>query len=272
MENVDKYLLLAKEMIVEYGMTLVGAIVTLFLGLWILKGINKTFGRMLEKRNVDPSLTPFLKSLVATTLRLVLIIVVLGMVGIEMTSFIAIMGAAGLAIGMALSGTLSNFAGGVILLILKPFKVGDFIEAQGYSGTVNAIQIFYTILKTPDNKTIIIPNGDLSTGSLTNYSTESKRRCDWSIGIAYGDDVAAARAILLDILEKDERIHKDPAPFIKISELADSSVNLATRVWVNSEHYWDVKMDTLEKVYNDFNAKGINIPFPQMDVHVHNSK
>lgn len=269
MENVEKYLALAKSMIVEYGMSLVGAIATLIIGLWVLKGFNKAFGKSLESRNVDPSLVPFLKSLVSTTLRLILFIVVLGMVGIQMTSFIAILGAAGLAIGMALSGTLSNFAGGVILLILKPFKVGDFIETQGYSGTVHGIQIFNTILKTPDNKTIIIPNGGVANGSMVNYSTEPTRRVDWSIGIGYGDKIEAAREILLDILNNDERIHKDPAPFIKVSELADSSVNLATRVWVNSEHYWDVKMETLEKVYNEFNAKGINIPFPQMDVHLH---
>lgn len=270
MENIDKYLALAREMIVEYGMKLVGAILTLVIGLWILKGINKAFSRMLEKRNVDPSLSPFLKSLVSNILRVLLFIVVLGMLGIQMTSFVAILGAAGLAVGLALSGTLSNFAGGVILLLLKPFKVGDWIEAQGFSGTVSAIQIFYTILKTPDNKTIIIPNGDLSTGALVNYSTESKRRVDWSFGIAYGDDIEKARQILLSILNADERILKEPAePFVKVSELADSSVNLATRVWVNAPDFWDVKMETMEKVYNEFNAKGINIPFPQMDVHVH---
>ncbi len=272
MENIDKYLAMAKEMVVEYGVNLIGAIATLIIGLWVLKGVNRGFGNMLSSRNVDPSLIPFLKSLVSTTLKLILFIVVLGMVGIQMTSFIAILGAAGLAVGMALSGTLSNFAGGVILLILKPFKVGDYIETQGHSGTVHGIQIFNTILKTVDNKTIIIPNGGVATSSLTNFSSEPKRRVDWTIGIGYGDKIEAAREILLDILSKDERVHKDPAIFIKVSELGDSSVNLATRVWVNSEHYWDVKMETLEKVYNEFNAKGINIPFPQMDVHVHNSK
>jgi len=269
MENIERYVGLAQEMIVEYGAKILGAVITLIIGLWILKGINRTFGKALQKRNVDPSLVPFLRSLVSTTLRLILFIVVLGMVGIEMTSFIAILGAAGLAVGMALSGTLANFAGGVILLIFKPFKVGDFIETQGHSGTVAGIQIFNTILKTPDNKTIIIPNGGVSTGSLVNYSTEADRRVDWSIGIGYGDSIDDARKILLDIFDKDERIMKDPAPFVKVSELADSSVNFAARVWVKGADYWDVKMDTLETVYNEFNSKGINIPFPQMDVHVH---
>jgi len=268
MENLDQYLTLGKDMIVEYGVQLIGAVLTLIIGLWILKGINRTFSKMLEKRDIDPSLVPFLKGLVSVSLRIFLFIAVLGMLGIEMTSFIAILGAAGLAVGMALSGTLSNFAGGVVILILKPFKVGDWIEAQGYGGTVNAIQIFYTILKTPDNKTIIIPNGPLSTGSLVNYSVEPQRRVDWSVGIGYGDDIEKARQILLDILEKDSRVLKEPAVFIKVSELADSSVNLATRAWVDAPDYWDVKMETLEKIYNEFNAKGINIPFPQMDVHL----
>lgn len=269
MENIDQYLTMAQDMVVDYGVQLIGAIVTLIIGLWVLKGINRAFATLLEKREIDPSLVPFLKGLVSISLRIFLIIAVLGMLGIEMTSFIAILGAAGLAVGMALSGTLSNFAGGVIILILKPFKLGDFIEAQGYSGTVNSIQIFYTVLKTPDNKTIIIPNGPISTGSLINYSTEPLRRVDWSVGIGYGDDIQKARKILLELLESDDRVKKDPAIFIKVEALGDSSVNLATRVWVDAPDYWNVKMETLEKIYNEFNAKGINIPFPQMDVHVH---
>jgi len=272
MENIDEYVNLAQDLIVDYGLQLIGAVLTLLIGLWVLKGINRAFSKLLERREIDPSLVPFLKGLVSTSLKAFLIIAVLGMLGIEMTSFIAILGAAGLAVGMALSGTLSNFAGGVVILILKPFKVGDFIEAQGYSGTVNAIQIFYTVLKTPDNKTIIIPNGPISTGSLINYSTEAKRRVDWSVGIGYGDNIDQARSILMEILQNDERIKKDPPIFIKVEALADSSVNLATRVWVDAPDFWDVKMETMEKIYNEFNAKGINIPFPQMDVHLHKEK
>ncbi len=269
MEDLGKYSDLIMDLVMNYGPKLIGAIITLIVGLWIVKAIVKGISKTFEKRGVDPSLRPFLISMIGALLKIFLVISVLGMIGIHMTSFIAILGAAGLAVGMALSGTLQNFAGGVIILILKPFKVGDFIDAQGYSGTVNSIQIFNTVLKTPDNKTIIIPNGGLSTGALTNYSTETKRRVDWTFGIGYGDKIEDARAILNDILSADDRVLKDPAIFIQVSELADSSVNLATRVWVNAADYWGVYMETMEKVYNEFNAKGINIPFPQMDVHVH---
>jgi small conductance mechanosensitive channel len=193
------------------------------------------------------------------------------MLGIAMTSFIAILGAAGLAVGMALSGTLQNFAGGVMILLFKPFKVGDFIEAQGFMGSVKEIQIFVTILTTGDNKTIIIPNVGLSNGSMINFSTQENRRVDWVFGIGYGDDVNKAKGIIREILESDERVMKDPAVFIALGAMADSSVNLTVRAWVNATDYWGVFFDTNEKVYNDFNAGGINIPFPQMDVHVHNN-
>jgi small conductance mechanosensitive channel len=187
-----------------------------------------------------------------------------------MTSFIAILGAAGLAVGMALSGTLQNFAGGVMILIFKPFKVGDVIEAQGYTGGVKEIQIFNTILKTPDNKTVIIPNGGLSNSSMVNYSTEPKRRVDFTFGIGYGDSIEQAKEVLLAILKSDTRIINDPAePFVEVIALADSSVNFAVRAWVNSADYWGVYFATNAKVYNEFNKVGINIPFPQMDVHVH---
>ena len=198
-----------------------------------------------------------------------LVISVLGMLGIEMTSFVAILGAAGLAVGMALSGTLQNFAGGVMILIFKPFKNGDFIEAQGHTGTVSEIQIFNTILKTPDNKTIIIPNGGLSTSSMTNYSTEEKRRVDWTFGIGYGDKTDNAKEVLTQLMSEDNRILNDPAPFVAVSELADSSVNFAVRAWVKAEDYWGVYFDMNEKVYNTFDEKGLNIPYPQMDVHLH---
>jgi small conductance mechanosensitive channel len=269
MEDLGKYSDQITSFVVEYGPKLIGAVVTLLIGLWVIKRIVKAVEKAMSKRAIDPSLKPFLVSMTGTLLKVFLGISVLSMVGIEMTSFIAILGAAGLAIGMALSGTLQNFAGGVIILILKPFKVGDFIEAQGYSGTVSSIQVFSTVLKTPDNKTIIIPNGGLSTGSLINYSTEATRRVDWTFGIGYGDNIDQARKILNDILSADERIFKDPVPFIQVSALADSSVNLATRVWVKAPDYWGVYMETNEKVYNAFNKEGINIPFPQMDVHLH---
>lgn len=268
MEIIDQLTIAIYEFAMSYGPKLIGAIITLFIGLWVIKKISNAIKVVFEKREIDPSLRPFLISLISTALKVFLLVSVLSMIGIAMTSFIAIIGAAGLAVGLALSGTLQNFAGGVIILIIKPFKVGDYIEAQGYSGSVHSIQIFNTVLKTPDNKTIIIPNGGLSTGSVINYSTEERRRVDWTFGIAYGDDVDKARKVLLDILTQDQRILDDPAPFIKMSELADSSVNLATRVWVKTPDYWPVYMENMEKVYNAFNKEGINFPFPQMDVHL----
>jgi small conductance mechanosensitive channel len=220
---------------------------------------------------VDDSLRPFLKSLIGTLLKVMLGISIMTMLGIEMTSFIAILAAVGLAVGMALSGTLQNFAGGVMILLFKPFKVGDYIDAQGYSGTVKEIQIFITRLTTSDNKTILIPNGGLSNGAMINYSAEATRRIEWVFGIGYGDDLKHAKGLIKNLLEADSRVLKDPAIFIGLGELADSSVNLTVRVWVNAADYGNVFFDTNEKVYNEFNASGINIPFPQMDVHVHNN-
>jgi len=256
------------NLFVVWGPKLAGAILALIIGLWLANMITGGLSRSMEKSEVDPSLRPFLKSLVSTLLKVLVVVSVLGMVGIQMTSFIAILGAAGLAVGMALSGTLQNFAGGVMILIFKPFKVGDFIEAQGYAGTVNAIQIFNTILKTPDNKTIIIPNGGLSTASMVNYSTEPTRRVDWTFGIAYGDDIDKAKEVLRSLLATNESVLKDPAPFVELGELADSSVNFTVRAWVNAADYWTVHFYMLNMVYRRFAEEGLNIPFPQMDVHV----
>ncbi|MAX78844.1 MAG: mechanosensitive ion channel protein MscS [Crocinitomicaceae bacterium] len=268
-EELQSYFTMAYDFIIEYGLQLVGAVIALIVGLFIIKSLTNALKNILEKKNVDPSLRPFLTGMFNMVLKILLMVSILGMVGIEMTSFIAILGAASLAVGMALSGTLQNFAGGVIILIFKPFKVGDYIDAQGYSGTVNAISIINTILKTPDNKTIIIPNGPLSTGSLTNFSTEPKRRVDWTVGIAYGDNVDQAKEVMFNILNNDTRVLKDPAPFIAVSALADSSVNFTVRVWVNASDYWPLFFEFNEQVYKRFNEEGINIPFPQMDVHVH---
>jgi len=256
----------------EYGPQLIGGILVLLFGLWITKFITKGVGKALTKGNVDPSLIPFLKRLTSIILKILVIITVMSMIGIQMTSFIALLGAAGLAIGMALSGTLQNFAGGVIILVFKPFKVGDFIEAQGYMGTVKEISIFTTRLNTVDKKLIIIPNGPLSTGALTNFSAEPQRRVDWTFGMAYGDDVESFKKAIHDFIAEDSRILNDPAPFIGLTELADSSVNFAVRVWVNSPDYWDVFFQMNEKVYQRFADYKLNIPFPQMDVHLHNNQ
>lgn len=260
------------EMAIEYGPKLIGSIVVWIIGSWIIKAVTNGFGKIMEKRKTDNTLKPFLKGIVGVLLKVMLVISVLGMLGIEMTSFIAILGALGLAVGLALSGTLQNFAGGVILLIFKPFKVGDLIDAQGYIGSVSEIQLFNTILKTPDNKTIIIPNGGLSTSSMTNYSIEEERRVDWTIGIGYGDDASKAERVIKKLCDEDSRILKDPEVFIAISELADSSVNFTVRAWVKSEDYWGVFFDMNKKVYVVFDKESLNIPYPQMDVHVHKNE
>ncbi|MDF1672531.1 MAG: mechanosensitive ion channel, partial [Vicingaceae bacterium] len=266
----DKYYNKGVELILNYGPKVVGAIIVWIVGGIIIKFLVKSFERLLTKRDVDPSLTPFLRGIVKNLLRVMLVISVLGMLGIEMTSFVAILGAAGLAVGMALSGTLQNFAGGVMILIFKPFKNGDLIEAQGHTGVVKEIQIFNTILKTPDNKTIIIPNAGLSNSSMVNYSSEEFRRVDWTFGIGYGDKTENAKEVLVRLMNEDSRILKSPAePFVAVSELGDSSVNFAVRAWVNAEDYWGVFFDMNEKVYNTFDKEGLNIPYPQMDVHVH---
>lgn len=270
--NVDYVLEKITDIAETYAPKLIGAILVWIIGGWVIKGLVRTFTKMLDKSKTDESLKPFLKSIINASLKVMLVISVLTMLGIEMTSFVALLGAAGLAIGMSLSGTLQNFAGGVVILVIKPFKVGDVIETQGYIGTVKGIQIFHTTLITPDNKTIVLPNGSLSSASLTNYSTEEKRRVDWTFGIGYGDDIDQAKTLLLKLCADDERILQDPAaPFVAVSALADSSVNFTVRAWVKASDLWPVFFEMNEKVYNEFNKVGLNIPFPQMDVHVHNT-
>jgi small conductance mechanosensitive channel len=259
------------SLMMHYGQKFLIAILILLIGFWIAGIMVNSIKKVMEKRELDPALQSFLGSMLGITLKALIVVSALGTMGIEMTSFVAILGAAGLAVGMALSGTLQNFAGGVMILLFKPFKVGDVVEAQGYTGSVREIQIFNTIMKTPDNKTIIIPNGGLSTGSMVNYSTEPRRRVDWTIGIGYGDDVDKARAVIKGMLDADARVLKDPELAILVSELADSSVNFAVRAWVEAADYWGVYFDLNENVYKNFDKEGLNIPYPQMDVHVHNN-
>lgn len=257
--------------IVPFGIKLIAAIAIWIIGNWIMKFIIKQLNKIMSKKHTDESLRPFIISVSNVSLKILIAITALSVLGIEMTSFIAILGAAGLAVGMALSGTLQNFAGGVMILLFKPFKVGDLIETSSHLGIVHEIQVFNTTLKSFDNKTHIIPNGGLSTNALTNYSTEEKRRVDWTFGIGYGDDAAKAKAVIQKLCEQDSRIINEPAkPFIALSELGDSSVNFVVRAWVKSADYWDVFFDMNENVYNTFAKEGINIPFPQMDVHLHN--
>ena len=258
----------ATEIVLTYGPKLIAAIAVLIVGGWIVKAITRGVDKSMDKGGIEPSLKPFLVGITGMLLKVMLVISVLGMLGIKMTSFIVVLGAAGLAVGMALSGTLQNFAGGVMILLFKPFKAGDVIEAQGHIGSVSEIQIFNTILKTPDNKTIIIPNGGLSTSSMTNYSTEARRRVDWTIGVGYGDDLDKARQVIKGLCDNDVRILKDPEVFIAVSELADSSVNFAVRAWVESADYWGVFFEMNENIYKTFDKEGLNIPYPQMDVHL----
>ena len=272
LNNLDKYLDIIKTMLVEYGPKVIGAIVVLFIGLKIVKSASKAVNKLMNKRNLDASLIPFLSGMIGMVMKALLFISVMSMVGIEMTSFIAILGAAGLAIGMALSGTLQNFAGGVMILTFKPYTIGDFIEAQGYMGVIKEIQIFNTIITTVDNRRVIIPNGGLSTSSMINYSSESTRRVDFSFGIGYGDDIDKARDIIMAEIAKFSFVLKDPAPFVGVGELADSSVNLTTRVWVNAADYWDLHFGLLENVKKAFDANGVSIPFSQTDVHLFQEK
>lgn len=266
--DLSKIIDMLKELVVTYGLKLVGAVVALIIGLWIIKFLTRTISRIMEARDVDASLRSFLRTTFNMLLKVMLIISIAMMVGIPMTSFLAVLGAAGLAVGLALSGTLQNFAGGVIILLLKPYKVGDFVEAQGYMGTIKEIQIFHTIMNTVDNRIIIIPNGPLSTGSLINYSKEPTRRVDLTVGISYGDSYAEAKKIITELIEADDRILKDPEPFIGLHTLADSSVNIVVRLWVNAENYWPVYFEMNDKVYKTIPEKGLNFPFPQMDVHL----
>ncbi|WP_258105796.1 mechanosensitive ion channel family protein [Marinoscillum sp. MHG1-6] len=261
---------IAMEWALDFGPKVVMAIVTLVVGLWVIGLITRSFGKIMSKREVDVSLIPFLKTLLNWTLKVMLFISVIGMVGIEATSFVAVLGAAGLAVGLALQGTLQNFAGGVIILLLRPFKVGDVIDAKGYLGTVKEIQIFYTIVNTFDKKVVYIPNGELANSDMTNISQEPLRRNEWKFGIAYGDDSDKAKAVLQRLIDEDERILKDPESFIAMHSLGDSSVNFVVRAWSTSEDLWPVYFDMNEKVYKTFAKEGLNIPFPQMDVHVHN--
>jgi len=269
--NIDVNALFSKiaELATTYGLQLILAILVLVVGLIVIRSITKWSVKMMNKSEVDPSLVPFLRSLISITLKILLIISILSMVGIQMTSFIAVLGAAGLAVGLALQGTLQNFAGGVIILLFKPYKVGDYITTQGYSGTVKEIQIFTTVLTTPDNQTIIIPNSPIAVNPLTNYSTQDTRRVDFTFGIGYNDDIDKARSVIMKIINEDERIHKEPEPLVKIANLGDSSVDFATRVWVNSGDYWSVFFDTNEKIKKAFDSEGISIPFPQQDVHLY---
>ncbi len=256
------------EKAIDYGTRLVISIIILVVGFIITKQISKMITRVLNKRKFDESLRSFLVSMFSISLRILVVITALGQLGVEMTSFIALIGAAGIAIGMAFSGTLGNFAGGIMILVFRPFKVGDFLSAQGEMGIVKEIQIFNTILVTVDNKTIIIPNGAIANGNMTNFTMQEQRRVDFSFGISYGDDYDIAKKTIEKFIEEDKRILKEPEYFIGLGSLGDSSVNITVRVWTKTDDYWPVFFLMNERVYKEFKDVGLSIPFPQMDVHI----
>ncbi len=267
MEELTNWLI---SFVMTHGPGFVLAILTLFIGLWIINRIVGGLDKALKNR-VEPTLLRFMHSLISIGLKVMLVISVASMIGIQTTSFVAIIGAAGLAVGLALQGSLANFAGGALILFFKPFKVGDVIEAQGYVGKVKEIQIFTTVLTTADNRRVIIPNGALSNGSMINIGAEPTRRVDFVFGIGYSDDIDKAKAILVRLADADARVLKDPEKLIVVSELADSSVNFTVRLWAKTEDYWGVYFDMIENVKKTFDAEGISIPFPQRDVHIHNA-
>jgi small conductance mechanosensitive channel len=245
------------------------AAVILFGGIWLAKQIKKYVVLIMERRNVDALLASFSSNIVYVALVAFVVIAALSQLGIHTTSFVAIIGAAGLAIGLALQGSLANFASGVMIIAFRPFKVGDFIEAGGVSGVVEGIQIFSTQMRTGDNKAIIVPNSNITGSNITNYSAKDTRRIDMVFGIGYGDDIKKAKDILMELITDDERILKDPEPLVAVSELADSSVNFVVRPWVNATDYWGVKFDYTEAIKLRFDKEGISIPYPQQDVHLH---
>ncbi len=257
------------SLVKDIAMNLAVAAAILVFGLWLAKRIKNILSSTLEKRGIDPMLASFMGSITHVLLSAFIVIAALGQLGIQTTSLVAIMGAAGLAIGLALQGSLANFASGVMIIAFRPFKVGDFVEAGGATGIIESIQIFSTQMRTGDNKTIIVPNANITGSTITNYSAKDTRRVDLVFGIGYDDDIKKAKQILQDIVTNDERILQDPAPVVAVAELADSSVNFIVRPWVNAADYWTVYWDLTETVKLLFDAEGISIPYPQQDVHMH---
>jgi len=258
----------AYELGIEYAPRLALALITLLIGLWVIGGITKLIKLSMERSKVDPTLIPFMSSLVSWVLKVLLFISVASMIGIATTSFVAVLGAAGLAIGLALQGSLANFAGGVLVMVFKPYKVGDLIESQGHLGVVKEVQIFNTILLSPQNKRVIIPNGATSNGSVVNYTVEGRIRVDLTVGVSYDADIDKTKAVLMEVLTSNEKVMQDPAPFVGVLEMADSSVNFVVRPHCAPADYWDVYFSVNEAMKKALDNNAISIPFPQRDVHL----
>lgn len=259
--------------VLSFGFKLLAALAIYFVGAWLIRRIKRMLAALFVKRNADPAIASFVQSFATVALTIILVIVVIGTLGIETTSLAALLAAGGMAIGMALSGTVQNFAGGVMLLVFKPFKAGDFIETQGVSGTVDEVNITATKIHTPDNKIIILPNGALSNSIINNYSKMQYRRLEWIVGLDYGCDSAKVKSVLRDILTADDRVQHvaqgAPAdPLIELSALGNSSVQFVMRAWVRSEDYWDVNFAVNEAIYNELPLHGVNFPYQQMDIHI----
>lgn len=268
--NVEQLVKMSESwlpVVLQYSGQLTLAMITLLIGWWFINTLTLKVSTLLDRRNVDRALHSFIGSLASMILKVLLLVSVASMIGVETTSFIAVIGAAGLAVGLALQGSLANFAGGVLIMLFRPFRAGDWIEGQGVSGSVDSIHIFHTTLKTADNKVVIVPNGSLSNGNITNYSREATRRADINLGIDYSSDIKKARDVLLKIAE-DPRIHRDPAPVVFVTGLGDSAVNLSLRVWVATPDFWPVTFAFTEQAKEQLTEAGIGIPFPQRVVHL----
>lgn len=267
--NASQMLARVWELITIYGIKVVAAIVILVVGRWVAMAIRGVVKRIMAKSKIDETITKFVGNLTYIGLLAFVILAALSQLGIQTTSFIAVLGAAGLAIGLALQGSLSNFAAGFLMIIFRPFRVGDYIEGGGVAGTVEEIQIFTTTLRTPDNKTVIVPNAKMTGDNIVNWTVKGTRRVDLVMGIGYDDDIDKAKQVMVDVLTKDSRILKDPAPQIAMVELGDSSVNFVVRPWVKASDYWSVYFDVTENIKKAFDANGISIPYPQRDIHVY---
>lgn len=257
------------ELGADLGLKLIAALAIFVIGRWVARWLSRLLEKGMEKAGTDHTLIVFLRNIVYVGLMVFVILAAVGQLGVQTTSFLAVLGAAGLAVGLALQGSLANFAAGVLIIVFRPFKVGDYIEAGGVAGTVRAISIFTTTLHTPDNKVVIVPNAQVNSGTITNYSANSTRRVDMVFGVSYGDDLDKVRSVIEQVLAADERVLEEPAPLIAVSQLADSSVNFNVRPWVNAPDYWGVYFDTHEQIKKRFDQEGISIPFPQQDVHIH---
>ena len=267
-QAVSKYTDMAITYASEYGLKIVAAILIFLIGKWVVRKLTNLTKALMIKAKIDTTLVEFAESLIYFVLLLMVVLASLNALGINTTSFLAVFGAASLAIGLALQGSLANVGAAVLIIIFRPFKVGDFVEAGGATGTVEDVNLFSTIIAPLDNRTVIVPNGAIISGNITNYSKKNERRVDHVFGIGYGDDLKLAKETLMEIMQADERVLAEPAPFVAVSELGDSSVNFVFRAWVKTEDYWDVYFAMLEKVKLTFDEKGISIPFPQMDVHM----